>query len=125
MLQAIVTKSFQYPDGDFGITVTAQWGTATHAHDPSFGIESAHREAATQFAIDRGWLGGRDPDQRHSTVVGGAMPDGLSFCWVIVERQTQPQWPSWLPETVLSMEHDHNPAVRSYGNLLRKRMEAK
>ncbi len=33
--------------------------------------------------------------------------------------------PKWLYETVLSMEHDHNPAVRSYGDLLRRRMEGK
>jgi hypothetical protein len=33
--------------------------------------------------------------------------------------------PSWLTEAVLSMEHDHNPAVRYCGDQLRKRLESK
>lgn len=122
MLHAIVTSSFQYPNGDFGIHLTSQWGSSSDAHDPSHGIEATHREAATRFAVEHGWLGGSEPAQHHSHLVGGGMPGSdVAFCWVIVENP--PQWPHWLPEAVLSMEHDHNPAIRYCGDQLRKRME--
>lgn len=85
MHQAIITTSFQYPDGDFGITALAQWGTATHEPIAALSVEDQHREAATQFAIDRGWLH-RDPAARTARLEGGAMPNSRpAFCWVLVE----------------------------------------
>lgn len=85
MRQAIVTTTTQDRNGDFSIRCDAQWGTATHEWLAALDREDAHREAATQFAIDRGWLH-RDPNVRDARLVGGSMPGPvLSFCWVLFD----------------------------------------
>ena len=85
--QAIVTTSVA-PDrhGDRSIHAAAQWGTAIHGWTDALNVEDNHRNAAVEFACDRGWLR-RDDNAKLGRIMGGAMPtrDGIQFAWIVLD----------------------------------------
>lgn len=84
----------------------------------------ALRCVANQLETRYGYGGALGTNIDRSITVDGQV---VGRCAVVqgAAWQEVPGFPSWLAEAVLSMEHDHNPAVRYCGDQLRKRMEGK
>lgn len=85
MMQAIVTK-YAGPTNHRGSRVIcrAQAGRYTYPWDDALGVAENHRQAAEAFAARFGWLD-------HSTMAGGAMPDGKGYCFVLTRKPTSGQ----------------------------------
>lgn len=79
MRQAIITK-FLGPTAHRGarVKVYAQAGSEVFQWNDSLNVEENHRRAAEYFAKRWGWLDTR-------TMVGGAMPDGNGYCFVLIQ----------------------------------------
>ena len=116
-IRQAITTSYRGPTDSRGsrviarcdaMRITVPWD---HALDP----QANHAAAALQLATRLGW-------HARNHLVGGAIADGYVF--VLTPIVTAP-WPEWLTESVLSMEHDHAPSVRYYGNRLRRFMDGK
>jgi hypothetical protein len=78
MRQAIVTK-YLGPTNFRGARVkaSAQAGNIVIPWDDALDMDENHAAAAHKFANGRDWLA-------YSTLVGGALPDGTGYCFVLV-----------------------------------------
>jgi hypothetical protein len=80
MRQAIITK-YLGPTNTRGsrIKARAAAGSITSHYHSELSSEANHTNAAIYFANEKGWLD-------KNTLVGGAMPDGTGYCFVLIEK---------------------------------------
>jgi hypothetical protein len=87
-MQAIITK-YLGPTDHRGARVkaTADAGTVTVSWDHALNTEDNHRAAAEALANEYRWLDGGD-----WKLVGGSLPDGTGFAFVLVRAPKADRW---------------------------------
>lgn len=114
---ASVKLHTMYRDGHAPVATITKWNPRTFNKSHPYQLTTIHdhvAESASWFASEQGAL-----DAANS--LGYATADATADATAVALDPLPP----WLGEIVLSMEHDHSPAVRSYGDLLRRHIQGK
>ncbi len=85
MRQAIVTK-YLGPTNHRGsrVKATAQAGSMVYSWDDALDADENHAKAATAYAESKEWLWKNADGTPSMRLVGGAMPDGSGYCFVLI-----------------------------------------